>query len=657
MYVSKYIGILTLFLLSMVFSCVTTEKIADGKTAYERKRYAQAIQFFLVEYENARPQEVKSEIAFYLGDSYDHIGYFSDASKWFFKAYEDEYGLQALLKYAESIKKIGNYSEALAAYQILADETQDYNRFQKEIASCRVAQEWLTDAKSKDFLEVENYSALNTPKSDVINSILNSNHIIFSSDRDESEGRNYYAWTGRKFYDLYESLNNTIDPFNEGNINSDQHESDLTIGVNNDLMVFTRCKSENEEYDVYCKIYYIVKDEEGLWTDPVALPFTKPNVNFLHPYLAPNSNTLYFASDIDKDARGYDLFTTTYVNEEWTEPVPLNNGRINSESNELYPTLYKDTLYFSSDRPGMGGLDLYKTYVVNGEYIIPQNMLPPLNSAYDDFKYLPFDSPRNDVLVSAYFNSNRKEGNGSDDIYIFRHILEEEIIPVEEEETEYISKLKIRVVSPKQDDNLGKELLFPIEDVEVTSRLFDGSDTIMQTNLNGEVVMDYQLNSIPAQFIKDGYFRYRDMVSFEQLKKPDTSGNVITYHYRKVMDPIVKNKEIILENIYYDYDRWNIRPDARPVLDSLATLLQNNPDIKIELTSHTDCRGEDDYNIDLSQKRAESAVRFLIDKGVSAERLQPKGYGETNPVVNCICEDCTEDEHQANRRTAFKVLE
>jgi peptidoglycan-associated lipoprotein len=137
----------------------------------------------------------------------------------------------------------------------------------------------------------------------------------------------------------------------------------------------------------------------------------------------------------------------------------------------------------------------------------------------------------------------------------------------------------------------------------------------------------------------------------------DPQNPVQTFELEIVLDKIYTNKEIVLENIYYDYDKWNIRPDAEPTLNRLADMLLQNPGIRIQLGSHTDCRGEDRYNQTLSQKRAQSAVNYLIGKGIDESRLSALGYGETNPAMNCACSQCSENEHQANRRTTFKILE
>src|SRR5690625_3682248 len=222
----------------------------------------------------------------------------------------------------------------------------------------------------------------------------------------------------------------------------------------------------------------------------------------------------------------------------------------------------------------MGGVDIYKTWKVNDQYVIPQNVLPPINSSYDDFKFFPFDSRRANVIRSAYFTSNRRGGAGGDDLYVFRHEREGPDIPVDiEEEEEYVSILEIRTVTRKDFSGSGEIVRFPLEDVEV--RMEGTLDTLMQTNMNGEVRIDnFSSQPLSVSFMKEGYFSYKENISKSKLRTPDTVGQQIIYRYSRLMDPIIKDVEIVLENIYYDYDRWNIRPDARPILDILSTLLQ-----------------------------------------------------------------------------------
>ena len=156
--------------------------------------------------------------------------------------------------------------------------------------------------------------------------------------------------------------------------------------------------------------------------------------------------------------------------------------------------------------------------------------------------------------------------------------------------------------------------------------------------------------------------RYRDHLAASfTLNTAEVERNpvkpITTINQIMELDPIFRNKEIVLENIFYDYDQWAIREDAKPSLKNLSTILKNNPSIRIQLSSYTDCRGTDEYNLDLSQKRAQAAIDYLMTEGISAKRLVAQGFGESNLSVNCVCEECTEEQHQENRRTTFKIID
>ena len=176
-----------------------------------------------------------------------------------------------------------------------------------------------------------------------------------------------------------------------------------------------------------------------------------------------------------------------------------------------------------------------------------------------------------------------------------------------------------------------------------------------QTDTEGYLVLEIeydQVYNLDARF--RGFLGKRLDFNSATIER-DPEDPVKTHNIEIVLEPIFRGKEIVLQNIYYDLDKWDIRADAEPSLNELVAIMKDNPRINIELGSHTDCRADDDYNLDLSQKRAQSAVDFLVAKGIDPNRLVAVGYGETSFAVNCACQDCTEDEHQANRRTTFKI--
>jgi len=318
---------------------------------------------------------------------------------------------------------------------------------------------------------------------------------------------------------------------------------------------------------------------------------------------------------------------------QWGTPENAGSG-VNSTGNEMFPNIAPDgTLYFSSDGLlGMGGLDIYQSTGSENRWSTPQNMRYPINSARDDFALV--NVVDDEETVGGYLSSNRKGGVGADDIYAFA-----------------LEKPKIIIVLQGTTSNkqTGERLA-----ADVT--LFDGSKEIVartQSRENGtfEFVLDRDFD-YHIFATKAGYHPDSAAVSTVGITKSDT------LHVALLLDPkFTVDQRIELENIYYDFDKHNIRPDAAAILDELVRTLRDNPTLKIELSSHTDSRGSDAYNLALSQRRAQAAVDYLVTRGIERDRMVAKGYGETRLVNDCgNGVPCSREQHQANRRTEVTVL-
>jgi outer membrane protein OmpA-like peptidoglycan-associated protein len=312
----------------------------------------------------------------------------------------------------------------------------------------------------------------------------------------------------------------------------------------------------------------------------------------------------------------------------------------------------------------MGGLDVFKTYRLNnGSWAPVHNLLPPINSGSDDFGYIvDYQAPKgDDVLQVGYFTSTRDQGIGNDDIYRFEKVVPPPAPPVEiPEEIVYKMFLDGYVLEKiyEEPNNPNSRVLGrkPLEGSKVVIRFGQqkkevtvGEDGLFSLELDENTDYDF-LGS------KEDYLNNRTRFSTKGIGK-DPSNPIMRYEVELVLDKIFLDREITLENIYYDFDEWFIRDDAKPTLNELAENLKLNPGIRIQLSSHTDCRGNNRYNEQLSQKRAQSAVDYLISKGIDPVRLEAVGYGENQLAIDCVCARCTEDEHQANRRTTFKILD
>lgn len=652
-------------------ACTFTKQVKTGMQAYEVKQYARAAAMFEDEYAAARSSEVKAQLAYFAGESHTRLNDHAAAANWYEKAYADGYGDKAYESLAGSLKRQEDYDGALAIYQQLQQKYPNQASYRSAATATRQAREWASAPNEQVRLEPVPW---NTSAAEYMAIPVDGNRILFTSDRaGQDEGETYW-WTGRAFADLFEynSANGKVTPY-AGAVNTDKNEGTGVVSADGQWLVFTRCDSD-DTYDAWCKL--MVSQRLGVqWSEPAPLPFQREKVNYGHPAFAATGSTLFFSSDAPDGLGGHDLYFTQLDGRGgWSEPVNLG-PRVNTAYQEQFPTVYLDTLFFSSDQPnGLGGLDIFKTWLVDdrGTWASPINLGAPVNSGGDDFSFVvdTFATLAQGTLLQGYLTSSRGGAARGDDIYAFRYLGEQPVtsptdtMPVSavEPEDSIVQQLflAIRVTEPEYsvtgDPNSGvvgqREL--PNGPVILTKGL---TDERFVTDKQGQLLLKLEWDT---KYIFTA--RYRDhLASTYELNPADvdrSSGKpVITVNHTFVLDPIFRDKEIVLENIFYDYDQWEIREDAKPSLDKLSVILKNNPSIRILLSSYTDCRGTDEYNLELSRKRAEAAVAYLASVGIPARRLESRGLGESSPVIDCPCESCTEDEHQANRRTTFKIID
>jgi outer membrane protein OmpA-like peptidoglycan-associated protein/tetratricopeptide (TPR) repeat protein len=665
---SRILYLLPVLLLS---ACAYTIKIRDGQTAHERRQYAVAIPMLKQELARAKLRSERGKLAFLLGDAYSRTGRSEDALRWFNTAYENNYGPDALRAAAFELKKLERYPEAREAFKNLGIEIGSPYEYRKELAACELAIEWKQATNNADWtLEA---APFNSSQNDFSPAIYADGQLVFTSDRAGSAGENGYAWTGNRFMDLFVAASDSESalPFAPA-LNTAGNEGTACFNADFTELFFVRAAGAYKGDDAYCKIYQADQHGAG-WSAPRPLPFQKEKINYQHPALSADGNTLYFACNDPDGWGGYDLYSVQRnprAENGWDAPRLLSRG-INSNGNELFPYLDRDTLYFASDGlPGMGGLDIFRTVKMErNTWTQPVNLKTPINSGADDFGWIlgarQAVSTPGAVQLRGYFTSNRPGGPGGDDIYRFEQRVplptqvKPDTLPVQTPAA-YKMLLEVfvleKIFARPDDPNslvLGRRPLdaagFAFETNGKPRQLAPGEDGRRQIELSENT--DYVFRAE-----KTGYLTNSARFSTKGMAK-DPANPVQRYELEIVLDKIYRDVEIVLDNIYYDYDKWDIRPDAEPTLNRLADVLKQNPAVRIQLGSHTDCRGNDDYNQELSQKRAQSAVNYLIGRGVAPERLSAVGYGETQPADTCPCSRCTEAQHQANRRTTFKVLE
>lgn len=474
--------------------------------------------------------------------------------------------------------------------------------------------------------------------------------IVFTSERTAAGSPKVAEWTHKPYSDLYSAQLSgdtvKVSPQKmEGDIEGIYHEGPLVFTSDLRKVYFTRNnylrrkRGKSDEYVNNLKIYQ-AESVEGKWTHITELPFNSDEFSCGHPALSGDGQSLYFVSDRPGGFGGTDLWVVKMAGGQWGEPRNLG-PRINTQGNEMFPWIGFDrSLYFASDGwPGLGGLDIFRATSYEPSTLpasearaemgndSPVNMKYPINSPRDDFGFIT-----DPTCKTGYLSSNRDRKVGVDDIFYFASV------PV-------VFRLEGIVVTVK-----GHR---PVRDALVELRLSSGrAVSAIQTDETGH--FSFPLDAATAYSIhaaREHMFGNSDSVS--------TMGHCRshTFFVTLELDSLIIGKPIVLNNIYYDFDKWDIRPDAEPDLNHLVKVMNDNPGIYVELSSHTDCRGTHKYNEKLSAKRAKSAVDYIIAHGISKERIYAKGYGETIPVNQCIDGvDCTEEAHQANRRTEFKVV-
>tara|TARA_B100001057_G_scaffold382754_2_gene388875 strand:- start:17178 stop:19145 length:1968 start_codon:yes stop_codon:yes gene_type:complete len=493
------------------------------------------------------------------------------------------------------------------------------------------------------YYRVKNLKAINTKFAEYSPSFSNEK-LYFVSNR---QSEKIYSGTGTPFTDLYEiksrGANVDINSLKklEDNINQEKvNEGSITFSEDGTYMIFAKGNdgksSGRNNVDLYWSRF-----RRGGWTNPRLLNVNTSRSWDSTPFLSKDGKTLYFASNRSKGYGGTDIYKAN-VNRRGRWINIQNMGpEINTSGNELFPSVTEDgRLYFSSDsHEGFGGLDIFVASRRGGKITIV-NPGKPLNSRGDDFGVNPYNPTR------GFFTSNREGGAGDDDIYTFVN---------DDPNLKIVNyTLKGITLTPKSDTKelniLGNSTVKLLDrDGQVIEETFTDSDG----NFKFIVYSDEEYILIGE---KENYFSTRGEFSTigKELDKSKLKEFITNVEYEKnlILDRIIVNKSIVLDNIYYDLDKSDIREDAAIELDKLIVILRDNPNISIELSSHTDDRASVDYNQNLSQRRAESAVSYILSKGIDDNRITARGYGESQLI---ILNAETEDEHQINRRTEFKV--
>jgi peptidoglycan-associated lipoprotein len=643
------LALLAILLVSLPVEAQKKQKDARAQAAFDAGEYFEAIDLYKDAY-NKVDKEQKPGIFYKIGECYRILGNARSAVLWYKKAVRQEYQDPVLfLRYGQMLLVNEQYEEATEEFKKYRELVPDDPRGSVGLESCEAAVVW-TDNPTGYI--VENMRTFNSRQRDFSPAYVNESftEVLFTSTREDATGDETHGATGQNFADIFASSMDRKGkwsvPVPVESLNSEFEDGTPCISSDFSSLYITRCK-KGKNQQLGCEIYESKADGDS-WSEPaVVFENFGDSISTAHPAISPDGNTLYFVSDMPGGLGENDIWMVTRGGEGWGDPVNLGE-EINTPGNELYPFVHSDgTLYFSTDsRIGLGGLDIYKARKDETGGWILENMKPPINSPEDDFGIV-FESE----VERGFFSSARK-GRGNDELFSF-------VLP----------PLNFAVTGVVKDERTDQ--ILPGSTVRSV-----GSDGItVEANTGDDASFRFMLKpGTDYVFIasQPGYLNGKERESTRGL---DQSKEFQVTIYLASTTQVIE-----LPNIFYDFAKWDLRPESMVSLDNLVETLEDNPNVTIELMSHTDSRGTPADNDELSQKRAQSVVDYLISKGIAADRLQARGYGESQPKVvddkviaqyDFLEEDevltesfinqlespeLQERAHQVNRRTEFRVL-
>ncbi len=635
---TNYAFILIFAIIASACSSDLHKMVRKGNKKFDKGEY----QFAISDYEEGLADGADTAVAsFQIAESYRLSNRIREAIPFYEAALKTGRADEATkFHLANGYKTIGEYDKAKSLYQDYMDEGEDRGRK----AAAKAYFESIDNIKEikskKTYYELSNLDVVNTPDAEY-GTVFYNQEMVFTTDRNS---QSIFPATGQGFTGIYKfkfddetQKSGVALPLAEQFNTDKRHEASATFSKDGKTMVFARGNDGRKKGDQDVNLY-ISKNKKGEWSEPELLQISDPNAWDACPAFSPDGSTLYFASNREGGRGGIDLYMSKMDRRGNFRRVRNMGKTLNTPGDEMFPYVSDDRkLYFASNgHPGMGGLDVFEA-VREGREVNVTNMGVPLNSSYDDFGLI-FTSE-----IEGYITSNREGGKGDDDIYKFINNS-----PDFKVATYYVA-------GAIKDGATGEALAYS------KVKLLDPRGEVVYegtTDENGEFRNEVKTGvnyTVVAE--KEDYLTANDIFStigktVPQEDLPDFENDVDLKYTLGLIKKEV-NKVIVLDNIYYDYNSSEIRDDAAEELDKLVTLLKDNMDMRIELSSHTDARGDDKYNQKLSQKRAESAVEYMANNGISEARMIPKGYGESRLIVENAE---SEEDHQKNRRTEFKIL-
>ncbi len=666
----QYYRLLTVLTAVLVLASCARLNIKDGLQAYEEYRYTDAIHNFSKGLNKIDDPEARRALA----EAYFETNQYNRSKE----AYEllstdASFDDSDRMNYGRVMMAQDKYEEAETIFAGILSRDPNNTVAESLRNSCKKASEIKRDSTSYEVTPI-----FTSGVASAYSPHISNGKIYFSGARDAGGAKDHY--TGLNYTDLYVADidgANFRTPTKVEGVNGKFHDGIASISPDGNTMVLTRSNygtrgrlEMNESQVNTMQLYITTKDEDNKWVEPQLMPFSNDKFMYAHPAFSSDGKTLYFASDMSGGYGGMDLYKSTLENETWSTPVNLGST-INTPGNELFPSLRSDdSLYFSSNsHQTLGGLDILYSVQRNGSWSSPTHLPYPVNTRFDDFG-MAFTGDG----TAGYFSSDRL---GRDNIYSF---ISHDI---------YFNLSGL--ITRKFDDT-------PIEGATVTIKnLTDATERVISSDDLG-TFEDLLIagKNYQVRVEKDGFFAINESISTRDLaadrdikltlemvdisnpnpdqvtqldpnqKGPDNKNGDTKNGDTKNGDTdpagsfpkgISANNPYKVPDILWDYDKATVREDARPYLDYVAKLLRDNPELKVEVSSHADSRGSNEYNDQLSDRRANAVSEYLVKKGVRRSMLISRGYGERKLLNNCTDGvECSEAQHQVNRRTEFTVI-
>ena len=623
----NYITLLSILLLSTTMLTAQSKATKKADKHYARFEYTSAIEAYLKVVEK---KQGDSYVYKQLADSYYNVFNSAEAVKWYQKTIKDNPDAETHFRYAQMLKAQGKYEDANQQMALFASKNPSDSR----AIAFKENPNYLPKLQDKKKLFDVTPLDISSDKSD-FGPVLYKDGLYFTSARNST--RRTFKWTDEPYLDIYRANVNKdgsiTNPEEVKGLNTQWHDGPVVFTADgntaylasetfNQKKGFEKDKESNSKFG-NVSLYKITR-LNGQWdsNNITPLPFSSIEYATSNPSLSADGKTLFFSSNMPGGMGGNDIWKVN-INQDGTFGTPQNLGaKINTAGDESFPSILEDnkTLYFaSSGHQGLGGYDVFMADLSKGT--VPVNLGKPVNSEKDDFSFT-FNTEKN----MGFMASNR---SGIDNLY--------KAIPV----------CGVSMNAFVADAKTGE----PLQGASVS--IIDAKKNVIatqETDANGTVNYYVECEKgYTLQVVKDGYEGTREDVAPSKGEQRDV---------KLAMQPIeviITPPAIVLNEVFFEYDKSNITAEGAFELDKLVQVMNNNPAMEIMIKAHTDNRGEDKYNLKLSERRAQSTLEYVISKGINKERISAKGYGESEPKVACA-ENCTEEQHAENRRSEFLIV-